>query len=69
MMDDKDRNRLRRLQDQICAIGKRMGYASYVPIWTELPSRITLDSLATTLEPDYEQQLKVLLSEWEARRW
>lgn len=57
-LTSKDRNRLRKLQDQIIRMAVKAGYKDDMRVSRFMPEDVTLGSLRTTIYPDYESELK-----------
>jgi len=69
-MNDKDRNRLRGLQDQVIAkIEKicREGYSENDPIFSSLGKLYgpSISQLKSLILPQFEEEFKAFLKEWE----
>lgn len=66
-MTTADRNRIRKLQDEILAEAERLELPWHIALSVDMPSRITLESIRHFLEPDYEPQMKSLLDDLKSR--
>jgi hypothetical protein len=57
-MSDQDRERIRRLQDDVIDIAERCGYDESSRVSNDAPAELTLAALRHAIWPEYEDQIR-----------